>query len=100
MGEVIKVTPKDLLASANEIKNSSKKYEKIAKVFMENATKMGSAWEGEDNQKFVTQIKGFSDDLDAMVKKLNTVAETLTLQANNYSTTQKNNIDNVSRLQN
>ena len=96
----IKVNPSELIAASNKISESSKKYQKIAKLLMDRATKMGSAWEGDDNQAFVKQITGLTDELDSMAKKLNKVSEALTEQIKNYSKTQKGIIDNVKKLKN
>ena len=100
MGEVIKVDPKKLLEAADKMEGSASKYEKIGKSLMERATRMGEAWQGEDNQAYVNQIKGFTDDLESMVKKLRRVVAALQAQAKNYNDTQKNNIDNAKKLNN
>ena len=100
MGEIIKVEPEKLRSAAEEIKSSSAKYDKIAKELMDNATQMGEAWKGADNQAYVNQIKGFVEDLENMVKKLNQVSNALIEQAQNYTKRQDSNIENSQRLQN
>lgn len=97
---LIKVNPKALSEASDKISESSKKYQKISKLLMDRATKMGSAWEGDDNQAFVKQITGLTEDLDNMVKKLKLVSMALNKQSKNYSKTQKGIIDNVKKLKN
>ena len=97
---LIKVDPKALKDSSVRIKESSKKYEKIGKLLMDRATKMGNAWVGDDNKAFVEQIKGLTDELESMVKKLNKVSQALEKQGQNYEKTQRNNIENVKSLKN
>ena len=67
---------------------------------MEKATTMGNAWAGEDNQAYVNQIKGFTEELDNMASKLNTVSMTLSEQGTNYSNRQDANIEDARKLQN
>lgn len=100
MGEIIRVEPEKIRSAAEEIKSSASKYDKIAKELMENATQMGEAWKGTDNQTYVNQIKGFVEDLENMVKKLNQVSDTLEQQAQNYIKRQEANVENAQRLQN
>ena len=96
----IKVNPKALSDASEKISESSKKYKKISKLLLDRATKMGTAWEGDDNQAFVKQISGLSEDLDNMVKKLDVVSKALDKQGKLYSKTQKGIIDDVKKLKN
>ena len=97
---LIKVDPKALTDASKKIEDSSKNYKKIAKLLMDRATKMGDAWEGDDNKAYVKQITGLTEELDNMVEKLRTVSMALKEQANNYKKTQKDIIDNVKKLKN
>ena len=96
----IKVNPKALSDASERISESSKKYKKISKLLLDRATKMGNAWEGDDNQAFVKQISGLSEDLDNMVKKLDVVSKALDKQGKLYEKTQKGIIDDVKKLKN
>lgn len=97
---LIKVNPKALDDASAKIEESAKKYDKISKLLMDRATRMGNAWEGDDNQAFVKQISGLTEDLDSMVKKLKLVSMALNKQSDNYKKTQKGIIDNVKNLKN
>jgi uncharacterized protein YukE len=67
---------------------------------MQEASTMGSAWEGEDNQYFVKQIEGFTHELETMAKKLFDAGEALDQQRANYVAQQDDNILKVQKLVN
>ena len=96
----IRVNPKALKDASEKIKESAEKYNKISKLLMDTGTKMGNAWVGDDNQAFVKQISGLTEDLEDMSKKLKKVSMALDTQSKNYSKTQKGIIDNVKKLKN
>ena len=60
MGKNIRVEPEELKSSAAKLAECSETYKTIANQLMQDATTMQAAWEGEDNQAFTTQIKGFA----------------------------------------
>lgn len=100
MGEIIRVNPMELKSTAKEIEASANNYQKISQELMQKATEMGDAWKGTDNQAYVKQIKGFTEDLNNIVKKLKRVSEALEKQSENYTKRQDSNIENVGRLTN
>ncbi len=84
----IGVDPTKLDQAAASFAELSSTYSGIAKQLMNDATIMGEAWQGEDNLAFVTQVSGFTEELDAMARKLNTASEALTQQSTNYKNRQ------------
>ena len=88
MGKFIQVDPAKLDAAASKLSELSNTYDTIAKQLMGDATTMGEAWQGEDNVAFCNQIKGFTEELTLMAKKLMTASETLSEQSKNYKTRQ------------
>ncbi len=100
MVKTIVTEPTRLDQAASALSELSGTYAGIAKQLMNEASTMGEAWQGEDNQAFVAQITGFSEELDAMAKKLESGAQTLTQQSSNYKLRQSAIISAVKTLAN
>lgn len=84
MGKNIQVDPSKIDAASTKLAELSNTYDSIAKQLMSDATTMGEAWQGEDNVAFCNQIKGFTEELTQMAKKLKNGSETLAQQSTNY----------------
>ena len=84
MGKSIQADPAQMKTVAGQLEELSQRYSGYAKELMQAASTMGDAWQGEDNQAFVTQITGFTEELELMSKKLMTGSEALRTQASNY----------------
>lgn len=100
MGKNIQVDPAKLDAASSKLAELSSTYDTIAKQLMSDATTMGEAWQGEDNVAFCNQIKGFTEELAQMAKKLSSASETLSQQSTNYKQRQDAIISAVKNLAN
>ncbi len=100
MGKVIKVTPEELGKASKSLIEMSANYTEIYQKLIQQAETMGAAWEADDNLAFVTQIKGFCQELATMADKLNTAGETLEKQKANYESRRDNNTTAVKKLTN
>lgn len=101
MGKQINVASfEDMEKAANNLQEHSDTYRKIYNELLQNASTMGTAWEGADNLAFVKQITGFAEKLDYMAKKLSLASQTLKQQKDNYVNRQEDNITQVSKLVN
>ena len=101
MGKTFSVSSFEEMAKASaNLKSLSETYTEIYTSLMQKASTMGAAWEGADNQAFVTQIEGFTDELKAMAEKLLTASEALDKQRANYVARQDDNIAQVQKLVN
>lgn len=99
MGKTFSVSSFEEMSKASgNLKNLSTTYTEIYKKLMDKASTMGSAWEGADNQAFVTQIQGFTQELQAMAEKLLTASQALDKQRANYIARQDDNIAQVQKL--
>jgi len=56
---------------------------------------LASNWEGEANQAFVAQIRGFENDFDNMRKLLEKYGEFLFVSGNNYQNAENIIIENA-----
>ena len=84
MGKNIQVDPSKIDSASAKLDELSTTYDSIAKQLMMDATTMGDAWQGEDNQAFCNQIKGFTEELS----QLKSASETLRQQSTNYKNRQ------------
>ncbi len=100
MGKIIRVTPEELRATSAKLADLSGEYTSVYNKLMQDASTMGAAWEGEDNQAFVQQISGFTEELKQMADKILAASEGLKMQADNYSARQDDNIAVVKTLPN
>lgn len=100
MSDRFTVDPEILQNVATEVLTAAGEYDKLAKQLMETATNMGEAYKGKENLEYVQQIKGCVDDLNAMVKKLNQVADITSTQGKNYAARSEQNSEDVKGLRN
>ncbi len=100
MGKSVNVEPERLLEASKVMSDLSTKYSGISKQMMAKADNMGNAWNSEDNKAFVAQIDGFCEDLNQMVRKLESASEMLSLQYQNYDNRKNDNIAQVKKLAN
>ena len=101
MGKTISVSSFDEMAKASQkLQTLSETYTEIYTQLMQEATTMGTAWEGADNLAFVEQITGFTEELKSMASKLSLASQALEKQRANYVTQQENNITEVKKLAN
>lgn len=100
MGKSITVTPEDLQKASQTLESQAEIYTQIYTKLLQDASTMGSAWQGDDNLAFVTQINGFCEDLKAMADKLTLASQALDSQASNYLKRQEANITGVKKLAN
>lgn len=101
MGKTFSVTSfEDMAKAAKRLQELSETYTEIYGQLMQEATTMGAAFEGADNQAFVEQISGFTEELKAMAEKLFLAGQALDQQRANYVARQENNIAQVKKLKN
>ncbi|MCQ2495540.1 MAG: WXG100 family type VII secretion target [Lachnospiraceae bacterium] len=99
MGKSISVSSFEEMARASaKLAEISGTYREIYRQLMQEAQTMGAAWDGADNQAFVEQISGFTEELNAMADKLQTASEALKQQHDNYVARQDDNIAQVRKL--
>ena len=101
MGKQFSVESFEALGNASkQLQAHSETYTQIYTQLMQEASTMGAAWEGADNQAFVEQINGFTEELKAMAQKLATASQALEKQRANYVERQDLNITTVKKLTN
>lgn len=101
MGKTISVASFDDMAkAAQRLQALSETYTDIYTQLMQEASTMGTAWEGADNLAFVEQINGFTEELKMMATKLSNASQALDKQRANYVARQDHNITQVKKLAN
>ena len=99
MGKTISVASfEDMAKAAKQLQALSETYTDLYTQLMQEASTMGSAWEGADNLAFVEQITGFTEDLKSMAAKISAASQALDKQRANYVARQDNNITQVKKL--
>ncbi len=101
MGKNINVESFDEMAKASKkLQEISDSYTSISKQLMQEASTMGTAWEGADNLAFVEKITGFTEELQAMAAALSNASQIIEQQRVNYVNRQDDNISAVGKLAN
>ncbi len=101
MGKNINVESFDEMAKASKkLQEISDSYTSISKQLMQEASTMGTAWEGADNLAFVEKITGFTEELQAMAAALSNASQIIEQQRVNYVNRQDDNIAAVGKLAN
>ncbi len=90
----------DIEKASQKLLSLSQTYTEIYTQLMQSASTMGTAWEGADNQAFVEQITGFTEELKSMADKLSVSSEALHKEKQNYVERMDGNIANVKKLAN
>lgn len=90
----------DIEKASQKLLSLSQTYTEIYTQLMQSASTMGTAWEGADNQAFVEQITGFTEELKSMADKLSVSSEALHKEKQNYVERMDGNITNVKKLAN
>lgn len=100
MSRKIVVDPTKLEAASQKVDAQAADYERQFNKLFSEVDAMGAAWQGADNLAFVTQIKGFTDDFQAMVGLMRQYSEFLKSAAHVYKLTQSETINAAKKLTN
>jgi WXG100 family type VII secretion target len=100
MARSIVVDPAKLDSAAQKMDSQAADYERQYQQLFNEVDGMGAAWQGVDNQTFVTQIKGFMDDFQKMVSLMKQYSEFLKTSAKTYRDTQTEIVNQAKRLTN
>jgi len=100
MAKSITVDPAKLESAAASIETQATDYKKVYDQLFSEVDGLSAAWQGADNIAFTTQISGFRDDFEAMVKLMRQFSEFLNTSAKAYRETQSEIITQAKRLKN
>ncbi len=100
MSKIEVVSYTEMEKSSKELQAISDTYTEIYTQLMQKASTMGKAWDAADNQAFVQQISGFTEELKQMAEKLSVASRTLKAQADNLKQRRDANIADVKKLKN
>lgn len=100
MARKIKVDPAQLEATAAQVTSAAGEYRKLYNQLYSDVGNMRSAWQGEDNVAFTTQIEGFKDDFETMAKLMDEYSRFLSDAAKTYRQTQDEVTSAARRLTN
>lgn len=95
----IMVEPERLEATAGNIEDADRDYDRIYQAIYDQVDKMSVSWQGKDNTAFTNQIKSFEDDLRQISIIMRQYADFLRNSARAYRETQNEIADQAGRLQ-
>ena len=88
----------ELSKAASQLRERSQNYQEISNRIGQHVDTLTSAWEGKDQEQFVSQIREFDRNLKAMAEKIQAAAEVLEKQKAAYVEQQQHNIHDVKNL--
>jgi len=94
MGALL-VTPQELQQTSEQVKEKASQYKASYDRVYAAVESLAAHWEGEANQAFVAQIRGFENDFDNMRKLLEKYGEFLFVSGNNYQNAENIVIENA-----
>ncbi len=101
MAKQISVSSFEEMAKASKkLLSHAETYTEIYTQLLQEASTMGTAWDGADNLAFVERISGFTDELKAMAARLSAASQIIETQRANYVQRQDDNIAQVNKLTN
>ncbi len=100
MSKIEVVSYTEMEKASKDLQAVSDTYIEIYTQLMQKASTMGKAWDSADNQAFVQQISGFTEELKQMADKLSLASRTLKTQADNLKQRRDVNIADVKKLKN
>lgn len=93
-GELL-VTPQELESTAQRVEEQVSKYKACYDRIYSAVDSLSAHWNGEANQAFAAQIRGFQNDFESMQKLLAKYAEFLRVGGNNYQNAENIIIENA-----
>jgi len=100
MANSITVDPARLQTAATTMDQQISDYERDYNKLYSEVDAMGAAWQGTDNQAFVTQIDGFQQSFKAMVTLMRDYSEFLKSASKFYTQSQSDTVNGAKRLTN
>ncbi|PJI09599.1 MULTISPECIES: WXG100 family type VII secretion target [Clostridium] len=100
MGKSILVDPSKLKSASGNMDTEIAQYEKNYNQLYSEVEAMKSAWQGSDNQAYVTQIEGFREAFKAMVSVMKEYSDFLKSSSTYYSQAQEETMNAARRLTN
>ncbi len=89
MANTIRVTPEDLIASAEQFSASAGTVQNLTNNMIATVDSMSSVWTGEAATAFNTKVHGLQDSINKMVRKINEHSTDLRDMAINYQNAEK-----------
>ncbi len=87
-----------LKQKATQLDRHAEDFDSICARLKQAATTMGSAYDSDDNRKFISRVEACCTDLKALSDKLRTASQIITAQANEYDSREASNTAAASRL--
>lgn len=88
MKQSISVDPLVLEKASKDIRNLEERYASMYKSIFSDVDSIGSAWQGKDNQEFVSAIKSYTTSFEKMAKFLENTSMFLSEASKAYQQTQ------------
>ena len=98
MEGTLKVTPEQLVSTANEFSTCGTTVRNITASMTEIVNGLSAAWSGEDASAYVTKFKGLQDDIERIHTMIQEHVNDLNEMAKNYTNATSANISDIDAL--
>lgn len=98
MTGILKVTPEQLVSTANEFQNIGTTVRNLTTEMTNTVTGLSSVWEGEAATAYVAKFNGLQDDIERLHAMITEHVTDLTEMATVYSNAEKTDMDQIATL--
>jgi WXG100 family type VII secretion target len=98
MEGIIKVTPEQLISTANEFSTVGTTVNNLTSEMTNTVNSLNQVWEGDAAKAYNTKFKGLEDDIQKLNSMIQEHVKDLTAMAQVYQNAEKASIDEINTL--
>ncbi len=98
MEGILKVTPEQLISTANEFQSKGTQIQTLTSEMTDLAKSLSSVWEGEAATTYVGKFNALEDDIQKMIRMIQEHVTDLNEMARGYSEAERANVEEASSL--
>lgn len=91
----IQVVPEQQAKTAEQLRTYADEYRSVREQMYTEVSNLGSKWQGEDNRVFTEKITSALETLQTMINMLNSAADLIDTEKQNYIAQQQSVIDGL-----
>lgn len=98
MEGILKVTPEQLIYTANDFSAKGNEIRQLTSEMMNMVTSMAGVWEGEASNVYLGKFRGLQDDMERMFRMVQEHVTDLNEMASKYMQAENENVNDFGSL--